>query len=107
MNPGYATLEPMSTTGTSSPATAMHLVARADAGHEPRFDEERLRDGRIVHRHDPADDDEVTSPRSRRRRRWLSVPEHLSAEQDGDVGELVPAKAQPVTRPSTDQCRQR
>ena len=37
-----------------------HLVPRADTGHDARFDEQRLRHGRLVHRHDPADDDEAT-----------------------------------------------
>ena len=37
-----------------------HLVPRSDARHEAAFDQQRLRNGRIVHRHDPTDDDEVT-----------------------------------------------
>ena len=39
------------------------LVAGADRGHRPVLDEEGLGDGRLVHRHDPADDDEAARSR--------------------------------------------
>ena len=35
------------------------LVPRADRGHRSVLDEECLRDGRFVHGHDPADEDEA------------------------------------------------
>ena len=39
-----------------------HLVPGADGGDRPVLDEQGLRDGRLVHGHDPADDDEAPPP---------------------------------------------
>ena len=39
----------------------LHLVSGPDAGHLAVLNQQRLRDRRIVHRHDAADDDDVAS----------------------------------------------
>ena len=77
-----------------------HLLAGADRGHRAVLDEECLRDGRLVHGHDPADDDEAPGPR-RGRLGAAAVAGEPLADEVGDDGELVLLGAQPVTRAST------
>ena len=105
MNPGYATLGPMSTTGTSSPASAQHLVPRANTGHEPRLDEERLRDGRIVHRDDAADDDEVARPGFRGAGGVVGAGE--PPEGQTPISESSASEGAAGDEGEPDQCRQR
>ena len=43
--------------GHSVTGECEHFVPGADRGHRPVFDEDSFRDARLVHRHDPADED--------------------------------------------------
>ena len=61
-----------------------HLVAIADRGHGPVLDEHGLRHGRLVHRHDPADEDH----RIRIRRRPGCRP--AARRGDGSVRQVEP-----------------
>ena len=75
------------------------VVPGADRGHDAVLDEEGLRDGRIVHRQDPPDEDEAPG-RSCRRIEASGVGAAVLAGGESAAGELALLASQPPTRTS-------